>query len=211
MNNRETPDALLLLATGCQHCPVVLETLNQQLKQGKIGRLEAVNIVNRPEVASKLNVRSVPWTKVGRFELEGAMTPHTIEEWVRRATDGSGIGNYFSEALEAQRPDKVIRWLERNPENLKDLLQLLEIESTPMSARIGVGVVMEQFEGDIILAESLPTLISLSQSEHANIRADAAHFLGLTHSANAKPALSNLLDDSHPDVREIAADSLELV
>lgn len=211
MNNREAPDVLFLLATGCQHCPVVLETLNQQLKQGKIGRLEAVNILNRPEIASELNVRSVPWTRVGQFELEGAMTPHTIEMWVSRATAGNGIGNYFSEALEAQRPDKVIRWLERNPENLKDLLQLLEIESTPMAARIGVGVVMEQLEGDVRLADSLPTLISLSQSEHANIRADAAHFLGLTHSARAKPVLTKLLDDSHPDVREIAADSLQLV
>jgi HEAT repeat protein len=70
---------------------------------------------------------------------------------------------------------------------------------------------MEQLEGYPGLADALPRLILLSRSEQANIRADAAHFLGLTHSPKAKEALVALLDDSHPDVREIAADSLELV
>ncbi|MES9862186.1 MAG: HEAT repeat domain-containing protein [Candidatus Thiodiazotropha sp. LLP2] len=211
MPHREAPDVLFLLATGCHHCPVVLERLTQLLKEGRIGRLESVNIMNRPDIARELNVRSVPWSRIGKFELDGALTPKEVDEWVTRASTGEGISDYFSESLEAQRPDKVISWLERNPENLNQMLWLLEDESTPMASRIGVGVVMEQLEGDPRLEQALDTMILLSRSEHANIRADAAHFLGLTHSPKARSTLTNLLKDNHPDVREIAADSLELV
>ncbi|MES9954708.1 MAG: HEAT repeat domain-containing protein [Candidatus Thiodiazotropha sp. 6PLUC2] len=211
MPQREAPDVLFLLSTGCHHCPVVLERLNQLLKQGRIGRLESVNIVNRPELADELNVRSVPWTRIGHFELDGALSPKEVDEWVTRASSGEGISDYFSESLESQRPDKVIKWLNRCPENLKQLLELLLIDSTPMAARIGVGVVIEQLEGDPRLELAMATMITLSQSEHANIRADAAHFLGMSHSPKARTVLTRLLKDNHPDVREIAAESLELV
>ncbi|MCG8489609.1 MAG: HEAT repeat domain-containing protein [Chromatiales bacterium] len=211
MSQTETPDVLFLLATGCHHCPSVLETLNGLLKQGRIGRLEAINIVAHPEVAGEVGTRSVPWTRVGQFELEGALTPGELDQWVARAAANSGVSDYFVECLGAQRPDKVIAWLDRQPENLVDLLELLSAESTPMAARIGVGVVMEQLEGDPRLRDVLPTLTALCQSSEANIRADAAHFLGLTRSPEAKRVLNTLLEDDHPDVREIAADSLKLV
>ena len=44
MNQNTIPDALLLLAPGCPHCPAVLEGLSGLLKEGVIGRLEAVNV-----------------------------------------------------------------------------------------------------------------------------------------------------------------------
>ena len=64
-------DALLLIATGCNHCPAVLEGLSRLLKQGRIGRLDVVNLAVHPETGQALGVRSVPWTRIGPFELEG--------------------------------------------------------------------------------------------------------------------------------------------
>ncbi|MFZ0257771.1 MAG: HEAT repeat domain-containing protein, partial [Gammaproteobacteria bacterium] len=55
------PDALLLIAPGCAHCPVVLQSLAEMLKAGSLGRLEVVNIVAHPEVAKAVGTRSVPW------------------------------------------------------------------------------------------------------------------------------------------------------
>ncbi len=46
------PDALLLIAPGCGHCPAVLEGLTLLLKSGKLGRLEVVNILAHPESRS---------------------------------------------------------------------------------------------------------------------------------------------------------------
>ena len=75
MNQNAIPDALLLLAPGCPHCPAVLEGLSGLLKEGVIGRLEAVNAAIHPERAAELGVRTVPWARIGPFELEGEQTP----------------------------------------------------------------------------------------------------------------------------------------
>ncbi len=203
------PDALFLLATGCAHCPAVLESLNQMVKQGRIGRLETVNIAVHPEVAQAVGTRSVPWTRIGPFELEGALTPGEVATWTEHATRQTGVGDYFSACLEAQKPDKVMAWLTHDPNQLKALVGLMSSEDTPMAVRIGIGVVMEHLEGDARLHRLLPDLIALCAHPRANIRADAAHYLGLTHAKEAESCLTALLRDDHPDVREIAAESLE--
>ena len=46
------PDAELLIAPGCVHCPVVLDGLSALVKAGAIGRLEVVNIAQHPEIAA---------------------------------------------------------------------------------------------------------------------------------------------------------------
>ncbi|MCU7891834.1 MAG: thioredoxin family protein [Candidatus Thiodiazotropha sp. (ex Ustalcina ferruginea)] len=102
MTKREAPEVLFLLATGCAHCPSVLEGLSQLLKQGEIGRMEAVNIVEHPEVAQKVGTRSVPWTRIGGFELEGMLTPAELSRWVDLASQNKGIDTYFSHLLEIQ-------------------------------------------------------------------------------------------------------------
>ena len=96
------PDALLLIATGCAHCPTVLDGLCKLLKQGRLGRLEVINIAARPDYAQSIGVRSVPWTRIGPFELEGAQNPSALAEWAERAATGTGLGPYYSHLLESQ-------------------------------------------------------------------------------------------------------------
>ena len=55
----------------------------------------------------------------------------------------------------------------------------------------------------------LSSLRRLAANREANIRADAAHYLGLVAQRDAITVLENLRNDEHPDVREIAAESLE--
>jgi thiol-disulfide isomerase/thioredoxin len=205
------PDALLLLTTGCAHCPGVLEVLSQLLKQGRIGRLEAINIVNHPEAAQTVGTRSVPWTRIGPFELAGALTPTEITRWVELAESEAGFADYFIHLLETRRPHKISQLIERQPETLAQLIGLLANETTPMTVRIGVGVVLEEFEGSPLLASGLEALNTLADSTQANVRADAAHYLGLTHHPHAIPPLKQLLDDDHPDVREIAGEALQIL
>lgn len=205
------PDAFLLLATGCGHCPGVLEGLSQLLKQGRIGRLEVINIVEHPEAARVAGTRSVPWTRIGPFELEGALTPAELANWVELAGSEAGFATYYSHLLETQRPHKVSALVTQYPETLPQLIGLLASEATPMTVRIGIGVVLEELAGNPLLAAGLDTLISLAGSKQANSRADAAHYLGLTHHRAAEAPLKALLSDEHPDVREIAAEALQML
>lgn len=211
MSNKQSPDALLLLATGCAHCPVVLENLSQLLKQGRLGRLEVINIVEHPQIAQRIGTRTVPWTRIGSFELEGVLSLAELKRWIDQTDRDDGVANYLSHLLETQRAHTVVNWLHHNPDRVHDLLSLLESPSTPIVVRIGIGVVAEELQGTSLWQSALADIIKLTQSPDAALRADAAHYLGLTLSSDAIEPLQRILGDENPDVREIANESLGLL
>ncbi len=86
----ETPDAELLIATGCAHCGSELEALTRLLKEGLIGELRISNIVPRPQRAEELGVRSVPWLRLGPFVLEGQHSETELRHWAERANHIDG-------------------------------------------------------------------------------------------------------------------------
>jgi hypothetical protein len=210
MSNKQAPDALLLLATGCVHCPVVLQNLSQLLKQGRLGRLEVINIVERPQAAQRIGTRSVPWTRIGSFEFEGVLSLAELERWIDLTDQDEGAASYLSHLLETQRAHAAVSWLQHNPDRVHDLLSLLESPATPIVVRIGIGVVAEELQGTSLWQSALADIVKLAQSTDAALRADAAHYLALTHSSDAIEPLQGMLEDENPDVREIANESLAL-
>lgn len=202
------PDALFLLAPGCAHCPIVLAALGELLKEGRLGRLEAVNIAAHPEVAQMVGTRSVPWVQIGPYELSGVHSKRELAHWAELAAQGAGLGPYFSELLETGNLKQVLRRIRQQPEVLHDLLTLLEDEDTPLAARVGVGAVLEELQPEGLLKAVIPDLKALTRSPHAHTRADACHYLGLTGDRQLIPVIEPLLKDPDAQVREIAADTL---
>ena len=78
------PSALILISPGCPHCAQALKGLEELVKEGALARLEIVNIAVDPEPATSRGVRSVPWTQIGPFVLEGAQSP--IEREAKEAS-----------------------------------------------------------------------------------------------------------------------------
>jgi hypothetical protein len=190
---------------------MVLDSLSQLLKQGRIGRLEAVNIVEHPQVAQRIGTRTVPWTRIGSFELEGVLSLGELEQWIDLTRGDEGTASYLSHLLETQRAHRAVDWLEKHPDSIRDLLSLLESTTTPIVVRIGIGVVAEELQGTPLWQSALDVLINLAQSPDAALRADIAHYLGLTHTSDAIIPLRVMLEDENPDVREIATESLALL
>jgi len=208
---RAPADARLLIAPGCPHCPAVLEGLARLLKEGRLGRLEVINIAVHPEAAAAVGTRSVPWIAIGSFTLTGAHSYKELAEWSERAALGSGLSSYFSHLLETNRLAEVTAHIRQNPAALADLLLLIEGLDTPMAARIGVGAVMEDLAGWPSLADAVDTLGLLTRSDLPQVRADACHYLGLTEHPAARAYLRACLDDENAEVREIAAESLAMI
>ena len=202
------PHAELLLAPGCSHCPVVLAALAELIKQGRIGRLEVINIVSHPEEAEARGVRGVPWIRIGPFELSGAHSRQELEQWVERAGSDSGMQAYLSESLEAGQLGSVISACRRSAELRRPLLGLAADLDTPFAVRIGVGAVLEELAGEGLLSTMVDEIAALARNEQPQVRADGAHFLGLAGGERARQLLRGLLDDSDVHVREIAAESL---
>jgi thiol-disulfide isomerase/thioredoxin len=206
---REIPDALLLLAPGCPHCPAVLEGLAGLVKEGAIGRLEAVNIAVRPERAAELGVRSVPWTRIGEFELEGVQTPGELRRWAGLCGTPRGLPEYFMHLLKNGRRDKVEAMARREPQRLLALVALLADAESSMAVRLGIGAVLEEFQGDTIAQVMIPGLGELTRHADALTRADACHYLSLIGGEGIVPYLQACLADENAEVREIAAETLE--
>jgi hypothetical protein len=203
------PDALLLLSTHCPHCPAVLAALVDLLKQGTIGRLEAVNLEQRAEVGQALGVRSVPWLRLGRIELAGVRSKAELAEWATKADSETGMADYFHMLLKEGQLPKVQTTIDAEPALLAAVLPIVGNVDASLNVRLGAGVLFEAFAGTRTLAALIPQLGALSQHADARIRADACHYLGLTGNAAAQPWLETRLTDDDADVREIAAESLE--
>ena len=210
MKTRPSPsDALLLIASGCAHCPAVLEGFAQLLKQAAIGRLEVVNIDSHPELAAELGVRSVPWFRIGEFELQGSYSPTELKDWAARAAQPDGAGLYLAELLSTGQLDRAIGLIRRHPHWLSQAIELLTDADTGMSIKTGLGALIEEFTGSEILIGQITRLALLLKNDNHGIRSDACYFLALSQSPLALPYLQQALEDSHAEVQEIARESLE--
>jgi len=189
----------------------VLDGLVRLVKAGRLARLEVINATVEPELAARSKVRSVPWTRIGPFELIGALTPAELADWTELATTGEGWSAYYVHLIENRRLEELEQHIRDRPSTLIDLLTLLKEEDLPMGTRIGISAVVEAFQGTKALRTAVPELEQLTLSDSSQTRADACHFLGLAGERKSIPSVRRLLDDDQPDVREIAVETLALL
>lgn len=204
-----TADALLFISSHCPHCPAVLAVLSELLKRGVIGRFEAVNIETHPEAAAELGVRSVPWLKLGPFELAGARTVGELEIWAQRAASPESMDDAFHDLLKSGDLAQVLTLLAAEPARLADLLPIVGNPEASINVRLGAGVAFEEYAGSPALRALVPALGALSAHADARVRADACHYLGLSAAAAARPWLEARLEDDDADVREIVREGLD--
>jgi hypothetical protein len=209
MSPTSPPDALLFVAPGCPHCGAVLEGLGALVKEGAVGRLEVVNVAVQPDRAAELGVKTVPWTRIGPFELEGALPPGELRRWAQSSDSIDGMAAYFLLLLKNGRRGKVEEMARREPQRLLALVRLLEDTETTMAVRLGIGAVLEELQGAGLTEVMIPGLGALTWHEDPHTRADACHFLSLIGGAAVVPYLQARLDDEDREVREIAAEVLE--
>lgn len=205
------PDALLLISTHCPHCPAMLSSLADLVKQGAVGRFEAVNLEQHPEVGQALGVRSVPWLRIGRIELAGVHSTVELAEWAAKADSEAGMADWFHLLLKEGQLPRAQAMIEDDPALLAAVLPIVGNVEASLNVRLGAGVLLENFAGTDTLRALLPRLGELSQHPDARVRADACHYLGLAGDTAAKPWLDARTKDEDADVREIAAESLQAI
>ncbi len=183
--------------------------LEQLLHEESIGELEVVDISSQPELAEKLGIRTVPWLEMGPLIFTGEQSLQELRAWAMRLTEPEAMVDYYQQLLAGGELDVAEQTLQKNPATLASLLSLIVREDLPLQVRIGIVALFEGFAGKSQLQELIPELSSLLLHEDYRIRADIAHLLELTGSREAIPPLKTLLQDEHPEVREIAAEALE--
>ncbi|MGB7930629.1 MAG: HEAT repeat domain-containing protein [Gammaproteobacteria bacterium] len=201
----------MLLGTHCPYCPAVLKGLSELVKSGAVGKLEAVNIEQHPDIARALGVRSVPWVRIGPFELEGLRSEKELRTWAEAAGTETGYASYLDELLSTGKIDRAIKLVQKNPHVINALLALFSDPETQLNTRIGISAIIENLAGSELLQEIVDRLGELSRHDDPRIRGDAAHYLGLTGSAKAMIYLERLVDDADGDVKAVARESLDML
>jgi hypothetical protein len=203
------PDALFLLGTHCPHCPGVLQALANLVKAGTLGTLKVVNIEQRIDIARELGVRSVPWVRIGSFELEGLHSEQELREWALKAGTDSGMTDWLNDLLSSGNISKPLERVRSDPETMDALLELFTDPDTQLNTRIGISAIMEDLEGTDTLRATVDRLGKLTHHQDARIRGDACHYLALAGTPEANDYIRPLLDDPDSGVREVAQESLE--
>jgi len=203
------PDALMLLGTHCPHCPTVLQGLANMVKDGSLGTLKIVNIEQRGDTARELGVRSVPWVRIGSFELEGLRSEKELREWALKASTGKGLTDWLEELLSSGNLDKPLDRVRSEPAVMDALLELFTDPETGLNIRIGISALMEDLQETETLSAIVDRLGELTRHEDARVRGDACHYLALSGSPVAAAYIKPLLKDEDANVREVARESLE--
>lgn len=211
MSHATPPDVQLLLSSHCPHCPAMLQVLSDLVKQGIVGRLEVVNLEVRPELAHELGARSVPWARIGMFELSGLRGREELLDWIERVGRPDGMAEYFHALLRDGHLSQVLETVKRHPDALSALLPIVANPEASINVRIGAGVAFEEFAGQPPMLDLTERFGQLCGHEDARVRADACHYLSLTRSRAARPYLERCRQDDDDVVREIAMESLQAI
>lgn len=197
-----------MTAAHCPHCPTI-KRIFDELAQHTPMQLSIFDIAQEPEKAAQFNIRSVPWFQIEDLPFQGLHSPAEIAYWLEHAQSETGIRRYVTEQLNEGQLSQIVALIRQHPDWLIKIIPLLADLEAPMQARIGLSVLLETLQGEPILENILPALLDYSRHTDHRIRGDACHYLGLINHPQSEARLRACVADSHPEVQEIAADSLQ--
>ena len=210
-NANTPPDALMLLGTRCPHCPSVLNGLAALVKRGTIGTLKIINIEQRPDLARELGIRTVPWVRLGAFELEGLHSEIELEKWAEYAASDAGMVAWLDELLANGNINKAIKLVKTSPDASIALVTLFADPEIQLNTRIGISAIMEELQNTTLLKDMVDSIGALTQHKDARIRGDACHYLALSGAQQARQYIRPLLQDKDTNTQELAKESLQML
>ena len=207
------PSAELFIATGCSHCPVVLNELSEQLKKGQLSSLNISNIAVDNEKASELNIRSVPWFSLSNENsfmiFSGNYTSKEIKSWIEAAQTSEGMQNYIKESLSKGQLLTVIQAVQLKPQIFSTIIAMLEDEETSMENRIGLDALIESFSATDLLKNHSTSFKEIASVNNPRLQIDALHYLALSGDAENKIFLQQMLKHENQQIKEAATEALE--
>jgi|GEM_PF-211304 len=203
------PDALLLIGPGCPHCAATRKALDSLVQDGTLGRLNVVDVDAKPDLAAEFSVRSVPWVRLGPFELQGLHSPQELRHLASLAAREDGLTLHLADLLANGQRDQVLLRLRRQPEHIVLLADLIGDPYGELSVRIGVMATLEELQEEGLLNNHANHFAGLAAHPAARVRADACYALTLAGGEEAMTVLRTCTEDPDPDVRETALDGID--
>jgi len=205
--------AELFVATGCRHCPVILNELSEQLKKGELSSLTVTNIAVDNKKAASLNIRSVPWfsleNDISYMIFSGDHSPKEIQKWLSTSQKSEGMQEYIEDYLSNGQLMTIVQVVKSRPAIFSELIKMLEDEDTSMNVRIGLDALIEQFTGSEMLQQHTADFIKIASGNNVRLQIDALHYIALTADASNIEYLKEKTLDKDEQVKEAAIEAIE--
>jgi len=207
---RLAPAALrIMIAPTCPNCPGVVAACGRVAAAQPQVRLEVVDVQYFADLAG--GVKSVPTVIIdGTRTLVGMLSERDLLDALAERSRGDYVVKTLASMIETGRFGDAVPVLV-SPPGQAALAAMLA--SSTMQERIGLMLAAEEaLEINAhCLDGAVPYVLPLLKGSDASVRGDAADLLGKIGAPVARTALEALLSDPHPDVCEIAADSLQML
>ncbi len=202
-------EVLVFIAAACPHCPQAVRSALQLALASDAVRVTVIDAQFYEALAGRYKVRSVPTTVVdGGYTTIGVQPAPTLARQLIEREQPQAVARAFHSMLDSGRVDDAAVWLAAGSA-LPAFVHAWRDSTT--AARVGLMLcgqkALEQSRG--ALDGVVGDLIALLEAGDAALRGDTADLLGqIGHPAAAGP-VKKLLDDTNPDVAEIAEEALD--
>jgi alkyl hydroperoxide reductase subunit AhpF len=204
------PAALqVMMAPTCPNCPRVVTVCGRVAAAHAQVQLEVVDVQYFADLAGA--VKSVPTVIVDSTRsLVGNLSEQALLEVLAERTSGDYVKKTLASMIETGRFGDAVSLLVSPPGQVALAAMLA---SSTMPERIGLMLATEEAleANDRCLDGAVVHVLPLLKAPDANLRGDVADLLGKIGSPVARTGLEGLGSDPNPDVREIAADALDML
>ena len=213
MNPTLHTSAELFIASGCSHCPIVLNELSERVKSGQLATLDISNIAVDTHRAEKYNVRSVPWFSLQNNSsfmiFNGDYTPKEIQHWLNISKQEDAMKEYIEYKLGSGKLMTIMQIIQLKPDMFSYVIEMLKDEDTSMDIRIGLDALTENLSSENILQQYANEFKSIASTDNIRLQIDALHYLALTGDINNKAFLLEKAKDKNTQIKEAAEEALE--
>jgi alkyl hydroperoxide reductase subunit AhpF len=199
----------VMMAPTCPNCPHVVAACGRVAATRPQVQLEVVDVQYFSDLAGA--VKSVPTVIVdGTRSLVGALSERDLLDALAERSRSGYETKTLASMIETGRFADAVPLL-ASPSGQAALAAMLA--RSTMQQRIGLTLAVEEALGASgrCLDGAVPLVLPLLEAPDANLRGDVADLLGKIGAPAARTALEVLSADPNPDVREIAADALEML
>jgi hypothetical protein len=201
----------VFIARACPHCPQTVRTILQVALANPLISVMIFDAQVFDKLAKEYKVLSAPTTIIDRgLSLTGALQLNDFVDLILSRGDNQYKSQALNSLVESGRFDQALSLLE---EDGGSSVFFGVWKKSTTSSRIGLMLAVEKLlaTNPNALDQILQDLFPLLQSDDAALRGDTADLLGQIGKPVAIEPLRALLQDSNPDVKEIAAEAIETI
>jgi len=202
----------VMMSPACPHCPTVVGLVNQLALASTYLEATIIDVTLFADYGQKYGIQSVPTVVIdGQDQLVGTISEDLLVDRLANSDPSSFHPDSFKKIIKEGDAERLAGMMVADGDLYSGSLELLA--DPDWSVRMGMMVVLEgvaERSPDLVQC-AYPYILDLLEHEDDNQRGDTAYLLGLIGDASVMDRLEVLLNDTNPQVVEVALEAVQQI